>query len=80
VVYDDNGYDDITKPCHYCEGSKVQPIDLWSEWNLGPFTANIIKYLRRAPRKGNEIEDLKKAQFYLSRLIELKEGGWKGNG
>mgnify|MGYP002622429057 CR=1 FL=1 len=33
---------------------------------------NILKYLWRYPYK-NGIEDLKKAQWYLNKLIEIKE-------
>lgn len=35
-------------------------------------TANVIKYILRWPRK-NGLEDLKKARWYLSHLIERKE-------
>jgi hypothetical protein len=72
-------FDPVKNPKHYTEGSKIQPIDLFSDWHLDPFSANVIKYLRRAPYKGTEIQDLKKAAFYLNKLIELKEAGWNYN-
>jgi len=31
---------------------------------------NIIKYLWRCPAKGNQAQDLKKAEWFLNRLIE----------
>jgi hypothetical protein len=31
---------------------------------------NVIKYLTRAKHKGTYLEDLKKARWYLDRLIE----------
>lgn len=34
---------------------------------------NIVKYVTRARSKGNEIQDLKKARWYLNRLIERAE-------
>jgi chorismate mutase len=34
---------------------------------------NIVKYVARAPHKGNELQDLKKARWYLDRLIEQLE-------
>ena len=37
------------------------------------FVGNIIKYVSRF-RKKNGIEDLKKAQWYLNRLISNMEG------
>jgi hypothetical protein len=38
-------------------------------FNLG----NVIKYIWRADLKGKNIEDLKKAAFYLQDEIELRE-------
>jgi hypothetical protein len=62
--------DDKINPDHY--KGKVQPIDLFeSNDSLEPFcSANIIKYVFRYKKK-NGLEDLKKAQFYLNKLIEL---------
>lgn len=31
---------------------------------------NALKYLLRAPHKGSELQDLKKARWYISRLID----------
>jgi len=39
----------------------------------GASVFNIIKYVSRFPFKGKPIEDLKKAQFYLDKLIEHEE-------
>lgn len=38
---------------------------------------NALKYLIRADRKGNPIEDLRKAQFYVAR--ELKRRGYEAD-
>jgi len=49
-------------------------LDAIEEWGVNFHTGNIIKYVVRAGRKtGNPLEDLKKAQFYLNRLITLEE-------
>jgi hypothetical protein len=39
-------------------------------WELGFNLGNVIKYISRAGKKGSRIDDLKKAQWYLTREIE----------
>lgn len=41
----------------------------WSGWQ-GYLLGNVVKYLARAPHKGDRLGDLLKAQHYLARLIE----------
>ena len=53
---------------HYDES--VQPIDLIEAFNLGFNRGNVIKYVSRAGRKDNELEDLEKALWYLEREID----------
>ena len=55
---------------HY-EKHSIQPWDIIDEYNLDFYTGNIIKYLLRD--KGAKLEDLKKAQHYLTKLITLHE-------
>lgn len=42
---------------------------------------NVFKYLCRAPYKGQQLEDLKKARQYLNRAINALEGidSWEAN-
>lgn len=51
---------------------------------LNPYQAgvmfNVIKYLSRAGLKGDLIEDLKKAQWYLNELIEDVQRGVSNEG
>lgn len=63
--------DEINNPPHYSQG-KIKPIDVIEDWELGSHESNVIKYIARAKHKGNELKDLKKAQWYLNRVIELK--------
>jgi Protein of unknwon function (DUF3310) len=56
---------------HYKE-LKIEPIVYIEENNLGFHEGNIIKYVSRWRLK-NGIDDLKKAKFYIERLIELSE-------
>ena len=56
---------------HYTS-MRLQPWDVIEAWDLGFFDGNIIKYIGRYKHK-NGLEDLKKAQHYLERLIEQWE-------
>ena len=60
--------DIINNPPHYNQGS-IEPIDLIKSQNMNYIEGNIIKYTTRYKFK-NGIEDLKKAQWYLDKLIE----------
>lgn len=62
----------VNHPQHYNFGS-IEVIDAIDSWQLGFYEGNVVKYVARAKHKGKEIEDLKKAQWYLSRLISNLE-------
>lgn len=51
---------------------KIQPIDFIEDQQLGHHEANVVKYICRWKRKGG-MEDLKKAVWFLHRLIRLTE-------
>lgn len=65
--------DKINHPKHYCEGRKYEPIDVIEDWGLGMHAGNAVKYISRAGRKGDAIEDLEKARWYVDRYIEKKD-------
>lgn len=75
------GGDVVNHPKHYV-ASKAECIDIIEnsmsdEQYKGFLRGNIIKYLFRYENK-NGVEDLKKAQWYLARLIITEvEGGVK---
>jgi hypothetical protein len=48
----------------------IQPWDYIIANNLGYLEGNVIKYVTRYKNKGG-VEDLKKAQHYLAKLIEV---------
>ena len=60
---------DVNSPKHYTDTS-IQPIDVIEEWELGFHLGNTVKYIARHKKKGSELKDLKKAQFYLNRYID----------
>jgi hypothetical protein len=60
--------DPVNHPSHYKTGG-IETIDFIEAKELGYHLGNVIKYVTRAKHKGNELEDLKKAQWYLERAI-----------
>lgn len=64
--------DKINHPPHYT-ASGIEPIDVIESWNLGFCLGNTVKYIARAKHKGSELEDLKKARWYLDREIAAKQ-------
>ena len=64
--------DIINHPEHYTKGG-LEVRDVKDSGKLDFNSGNVIKYVVRAPYKGTELQDLKKAQNYLNHLIELKE-------
>lgn len=68
--------DPVNRPSHYTDG-KIEVIDYIEDKKLGFCLGNAIKYISRAGKKDptKEIEDLKKAKWYIERRIkELEEG------
>lgn len=61
--------DMVNHPPHYKAGG-IETIDFIEAKELGYHLGNVIKYVSRADHKGNKLEDLKKAQWYLARAIE----------
>ena len=62
----------VIHPNHYNVGG-IEVIDFIESWSLGFSLGNAIKYIARAPYKNNELEDLKKARWYVDREIERLE-------
>lgn len=67
-----NNPDPVNKPQHYTFG-RFEVIDVIEDWQLGFHTGNVVKYIARAKHKGNELEDLRKARWYLDRAIKRLE-------
>jgi hypothetical protein len=69
--------DNVNRPSHYTAG-KIECIDAMESAVTGlegmeaVLTAQIIKYIWRWKKK-NGVEDLRKAEWYLKRLIAIKE-------
>ena len=65
-------YDEIEHPSHYTQG-KIEVIDFLIDQDMNFMAANAVKYLCRYRFKGNPVQDLKKAKWYLNRLIKEVE-------
>ena len=61
--------DAVNHPAHYKVGG-IETIDFIEAKNLDYNLGNVVKYVTRADHKGNKLEDLRKAQWYLTRAIE----------
>ena len=61
----------VDHPPHYNQGIEV--IDFIDSWDFNFTVGNIIKYVSRHKYKKEPLEDLKKAKWYLDRLIRKYE-------
>ena len=62
----------VSHPSHYTFG-EYEVIDVIEDWGLDFHLGNVLKYVARAGRKGDQKEDLLKAKWYLERFIEKME-------
>jgi hypothetical protein len=71
----------VNHPTHYnasgdCDedgSAKYEAIKVIEDWGLGFCLGNAVKYICRAPHKGTEEQDLRKALWYVSRACEHPE-------
>lgn len=63
---------DAINPSHYKRGS-IEVIDFIEDQQLDFRAANVIKYVCRYRDKGKPAEDLRKAAWYLDRLIREED-------
>jgi hypothetical protein len=64
--------DMVNNPAHYKDGG-IETIDFIEAKNLDFHLGNCVKYISRAGKKGDALEDLKKARWYLERKIKAME-------
>lgn len=74
--------DNVNHPLHYQSSTGLETIDVIEAFTEdlkgaeATNTGNVLKYMCRWKSK-NGLEDLKKAQWYLNRLIETVERSMK---
>lgn len=56
---------------HYDNGKDYDVIDIINDYGLSFIRGNILKYVIRAGKKSNELQDLLKAKDYIERDIEI---------
>ena len=71
--------DAVNSPAHYTNGSQEaivtieEAIEPAPSVKAGMLQGQVLKYLLRVWLKDNPLQDLKKAQWYLTRLIDSLE-------
>jgi hypothetical protein len=69
--------DSVNHPKHYninWEGDQaIETYDYINSWRMGYAEGNVVKYVSRHKYKGKALQDLKKARWYLDKLIEELE-------
>jgi hypothetical protein len=71
---DEDNNSSVIHPQHY--GGKNNPyeaIKVIEAWEVGFNLGNTLKYISRAGKKDNIIQDLEKALFYLDREIQNRK-------
>jgi len=65
----------VDHPKHYGGDTTYEVIKVLEAWKLDFHLGNVVKYVARAGKKSKEteLEDLKKAAWYLNKKIELLE-------
>lgn len=68
--------DAVNHPSHYTD-SEIEVIDYIEDKNFSYHLGNAVKYISRAGKKNpdKEVEDLKKAIWYIKRHIKNISGG-----
>jgi len=71
--------DNIHHPAHYTQG-KIEVIEFLEDQKFDFRIASAVKYLCRYRYKGKPVEDLRKAIWYINRVIEQLEDDEESNG
>lgn len=74
LKHEEGNFDAVERPQHYTKGPMevidiIEQYGFCDDFRLG----NCVKYLFRHKLKGNPLQDLKKARWYLDRLIKSME-------
>lgn len=66
----------VNHPVHYGGADNpYEAIKVIEAWGLGFHLGSVLKYVARAGKKGDALEDLRKAKFYIDREIARLESG-----
>lgn len=62
--------ENVKHPSHYVEGRKYEPKDVIRDWGLNFNLGSAVKYISRAGRKDDIVQDLKKAKQFIQFEID----------
>lgn len=65
--------DPVNHPAHYGGDTTYEAVKVIEAWELDFHLGNAVKYIARAGHKGDALEDLQKAAWYLNRKVALLE-------
>lgn len=68
ITMEEPAADPVNHPTHYKVGG-METIDFIEAKRLTYHLGNAVKYISRADHKGNRLQDLEKAKWYLERAI-----------
>ena len=74
VTMEEPQADNVNHPAHYKVGG-IETIDFIEAKRLDYNLGNVVKYVTRADYKGNKLEDLQKALWYLNRAVDKATKG-----
>lgn len=64
----------VNHPAHYGGDNPYEVIKVIEAWGLDFHLGNTVKYIGRAGKKDDLLQDLKKAKWYLDRkIIQLEK-------
>lgn len=62
----------VNHPSHY-KANGMEAIDVIESFSLNFHLGNVVKYILRCGKKDDEIQELRKARWYLTREIDRRE-------
>mgnify|MGYP003405045004 CR=1 len=70
----ENNKEQVNHPSHYGGANNpYETIKVVEAWELDFHLGNVVKYISRAGKKDGELQELKKARWYLDRKIQKLE-------
>lgn len=69
----EKNFDVVARPSHYAEGRKYEPKDVIRDWGLNFNLGSAVKYISRAGRKDDILQDLRKAIQFIQFEIDAIE-------
>lgn len=60
---------------NYYKDTKIEPIEVIEDWDLGFCLGSALKYIKRCGKKedNSKLQDLKKVKWYIEREITVEE-------